>query len=137
GGGTRYVAGDEFTAVGATTFYVYDETAALSNCAGSLNVVPNTTYTSKEDLDELAGLNTQVIYSGSVNPAFWAGTATQGINYNAADQVISGQTYNTIIGDVSIADTDNCFGTEVSISADVTLTNNGPSNGQAGVGYVA
>jgi gliding motility-associated-like protein/uncharacterized repeat protein (TIGR01451 family) len=136
GAGTKYVAGDQLSALGTTTLYVYDESGRVENCAGSLSVVPNTTYP-KSDFDQVANQNTVVQYTGAINPAFWSGTGAQNINYNAADPIVDGQTYPAILGKINIADTDNCFGTDVAISADLSLTNNGPNPGAYGIGYVA
>ncbi|MFC7526909.1 CshA/CshB family fibrillar adhesin-related protein [Parapedobacter sp. GCM10030251] len=133
-GGTKYLPGDQLSSVGTTTLYVYDESGAVANCAGSLSVVANTSYP-KADFDQLANQNTVMQYPRAINPAFWSGTGTQVIDYNAADPIVDDQTYPAIIGRVNIADTDDCFGTDVFISADVTVTNNGPSAGFGGVGY--
>ncbi|MFC3199483.1 hypothetical protein ACFOET_17810, partial [Parapedobacter deserti] len=135
-GGTKYLPGDELSTVGTTTLYVYDESGAVANCAGSLSVTANTEY-SKADFDEMANQNTVMQFPRAINPAFWSGTGTQVIDYNAADPIVDGQTYPTVIGKVNIADTDNCFGTDVFISADVTVRNDGPGDGFGGVGYVA
>lgn len=136
GAGTKYVAGDQLSTLGTTTLYVYDESGRVENCAGSLSVVPNTTYP-KSDFDQVANQNTVIQYTGAINPAFWSGTGAQNINYNAADPIVDGQTYPAILGKINIADTDNCFGTDVAISADLSLTNNGPNPGAYGIGYVA
>ncbi|MDM8176444.1 CshA/CshB family fibrillar adhesin-related protein, partial [Olivibacter sp. 47] len=133
-GGTKYLPGDQLATVGTTTLYVYDESGRVENCAGSLSVVANTGYP-KVDFDQMVNQNTVMQYPRAINPAFWSGTATQTINYSAADPIVDGQTYPAIIGKVNIADTDNCFGTDVLISADVTVTNNGPTNGFGGIGY--
>ncbi|MGK9128356.1 hypothetical protein, partial [Olivibacter jilunii] len=133
-GGIKYLPGDQLTTVGTTTLYVYDESGRVENCAGSLSVVANTGYP-KVDFDQMVNQNTVMQYPRAINPAFWSGTGTQTINYSAADPIVDGQTYPAIIGKVNIGDTDNCFGTDVFISADVTVTNDGPTNGFGGIGY--
>src|SRR5690606_31314107 len=37
-------------------------------------------------------------------------------------------TYSSIVGDVSLGDTDDCFGTDVRIDVQVTISNQGPDN---------
>ncbi|MGS2737705.1 DUF6923 family protein, partial [Sinomicrobium sp. M5D2P17] len=128
GGGTQYLPGDIIEDIGSTTLYVYDEIEATDNCEGNLAVVSNTNYT----IDNLFGDGTHHQYPATTNPAFWQGTANQQILHDVAGAPSGSQIYLGLIGDVSIGNTADCFGTEVNINAQVTVTNQGPGNG---VGY--
>src|SRR5690606_16279462 len=125
GGGTSYQAGDVFNTVGDHTFYIYDEIAARDNCEGTLNVVTNTEYV----LDDLYGSGSHFRYSGNVDPEFWNGNANQQILSNVPGAPPGDQIYTGIIGEVSLGDTSACFGDQVNISAQVDITNQGPTTG--------
>src|SRR5690606_443093 len=125
GSGTRYEPGDVISDLGSQTLYIYDQLAAVANCAGDLSVLTNTTFS----VGDLLGDDTHPRYPGTVNPAFWEGNADQQILYDPAAPVGSdSQTYSSIVGDVSLGDTDDCVGTDVRIDVQVTISNQGPDN---------
>ncbi|WP_158640515.1 DUF7507 domain-containing protein [Anseongella ginsenosidimutans] len=121
GTGTRYEPGDLITAAGANQLYIYDKAASVANCAGSLTVTGNTTLPPDHPLY----IQTHPPYPGTVDAAFWEGTANQLIQHGASSYE---QVYHMIAGDVSLGNTADCFGTEVKIEASVTITNLGPGN---------
>ncbi|MFC3198245.1 DUF6923 family protein, partial [Parapedobacter deserti] len=127
GGGTRYLPGDVYSAVGTSTLYLFDQSEALTNCQGSLTVAPNTSYV----IDYLFNTNSHFQYPGTVEPAFFQGTASQQILHDIPGTPVGtgSQTYLGVVGDVSIGNTADCFGTEVNLNVQVTVTNQGPGNG--------
>ncbi|MCX2678694.1 gliding motility-associated C-terminal domain-containing protein [Galbibacter sp. EGI 63066] len=125
GGGTKYLPGDVIDDSGNTTLYVYDAMEAEDNCEGDLTVASNTAYV----IDDLFEDGTHHQYPGATNPGFWQGTANQQILYDSPGTPTGGQIYLGLVGDVSIDDTSACFGTEVNINAQVTVTNQGPGSG--------
>ncbi|MGS2762864.1 Ig-like domain-containing protein, partial [Sinomicrobium sp. M5D2P9] len=133
GGGTKYLPGDVIEDIGITTLYVYDELEAVNNCEGNLTVSSNTAYV----IDNLFEDGTHHQYPGATNPGFWQGTANQQILYNSPGAPVGDQIYLGVVGDVSIDDTTACFGTEVSINAQVAITNQGPGNGAGYSGRLA
>ncbi|UGU16519.1 DUF11 domain-containing protein [Sinomicrobium kalidii] len=133
GGGTRYLPGDVIEDIGNTTLYVYDEMEAGDNCEGDLTVASNTAYV----IDNLFEDGTHHQYPGATNPGFWQGTANQQILYDSPGTPTGGQIYLGLVGDVSIDDTSACFGTEVNINAQVTVTNQGPGTGAGYSGRLA
>ncbi|CAL1518480.1 gliding motility-associated C-terminal domain-containing protein [Chitinophaga sp. MM2321] len=124
GGGTKYNAGDIISAIGTTTWYMFDKSAAKTNCAGALTVKPTTNLTSADINATIDGAHH--LYPASVNPAFWQGTAPQQILYNNPGTPTGSQVYLVASGDVSIGSMTNCFGTNVAITCGVTFTNQGP-----------
>ncbi|RNL77381.1 DUF11 domain-containing protein, partial [Sinomicrobium pectinilyticum] len=133
GGGIKYLPGDVIEDIGSTTLYVYDEMAAMDNCEGVLTVASNTNYI----IDDLFEDGTHHQYPGATNSGFWQGTANQQILYNSPGTPVGDQIYLGLVGDVSIDDTSACFGTEVNINAQVTITNQGPGNGAGYSGRLA
>ncbi len=133
GGGTKYLPGDVINGIGTSTLYVYDEMAAVDNCEGNVTATPNTAYV----IDNLFNDGTHHQYPGTLEPSFWQGTADQQILYNAPGVPVGPQIYLGGVGNVSIDNTDDCFGDEVDVQAQVTVTNQGPGNGAGYSGRLA
>jgi gliding motility-associated-like protein/uncharacterized repeat protein (TIGR01451 family) len=134
GTGTKYAVGDTITTVGTSTLYMYDKTEAKVNCAGSLSVARSTRLTQAS----FAAVYTQAhyLYDG-YDPNFWNGTANAIVNYSASDPVELDQTYKAIAGDIALTGAPECFGTDVRITARVSLRNNGPGIGAGYTGRIS
>jgi gliding motility-associated-like protein len=114
GGGTQYNAGDNFTTVGTTTLYIYDETATTPNCFNqqSFDVTINLT----PELDVLADQETCDTYTLPIingtnltgNEAYYDAPNGNGNQYVAGDELTTAGTTSLYIYDET-GTTPNCF----------------------------